>query len=362
MGRDAERWHTGFGWDKRRSRTFRVRLVLVSGSDDVVPITDEVLRHAGLGAATDDHGDTGGDNPLSEQQRRAVDHPAQILVTGGQGQLGRALAGVYRARGTTVAAPGHAELDVTDPVSLRLAIDRIAPALIIHAAAATDVDRCEREPVWAALLNTEGTRNIALLAGERDIPLVYISTNYVFDGRKAPGETYAEDDPTGPLSVYGQTKLSGEEEVRRLAARAMIVRTAQVYAARGRKFVQTMLGLADCGKTTVGGVADQWGQPTYAVDLAAAIADLADTGAWGTYHLTNSGSCTWAEWAIEIFRLSGRAVTVEPIPAATFKRDATPPTNGVLLNRHAAALGVTLPEWRDGLRRCLAEMGELRPA
>ena len=298
---------------------------------------------------------------MSEQQN-TVAHPAQVLITGGQGQLGRALAQTYRARGMTVAAPGHKDLDVTDPIGLRLAIERVAPALIIHAAAATDVDRCEREPAWAEALNAAGTRNLALIAGERDIPLVYVSTNYVFDGRKAPGEAYAEDDPTGPLSVYGRTKLTGEEEVRRLAPRAQIVRTAQVYAAQGRKFVHVMLGLADGGKTTIGGVDDQWGQPTYAADLAAAIAALADTGVWGNYHLTNGGACTWAGWAREIFRLSGRAVEVEPIPASTFKRDATPPTNGVLHNGRAAALGVALPDWRDGLRRCLAEMGELRGA
>lgn len=298
---------------------------------------------------------------MSEQHQSGASlHHARVLVTGGQGQLGRALAQFYAAGGDPVAEPGRAALDVTEPLSVRAALDRVAPALIIHAAAATDVDRCEREPRWAAALNAEGTRNLALLAGERDIPLVYVSTNYIFDGHKPRGEGYAEDDPAAPLSVYGRTKLAGEEAVRQLVPRHAIVRTAQVYAAQGRKFVQTMLGLADAGKTTIGGVADQWGQPTYATDLAAGIAALADINTWGTYHLTNAGSCTWAEWAIEIFRLSGRAVTVEPIPAATFKRDATPPANGVLLNRHAAALGVALPDWRDGLRRCLAEMGELR--
>ncbi|HEY8601396.1 MAG TPA: dTDP-4-dehydrorhamnose reductase [Thermomicrobiales bacterium] len=284
----------------------------------------------------------------------------RVLVTGGQGQLGRALARHYATGAGTVAAPGRAELDVTDPASARAALDRVSPTLIIHAAAATDVDRCEREPAWAIALNAEGTWHLAALAGERDIPFVYVSTNYVFDGSKPAGEAYAESDPTGPLSVYGRTKLAGEEATRQLAPRHQIVRTAQVYAAQGRKFVQTMLGLADAGKTTIGGVADQWGQPTYAVDLAAGIATLAATEAWGTYHLTNAGACTWADWATEIFRLSDRAVTVEPIPAATFKRDATPPTNGVLQNRAAAALGVALPDWRDGLRRCLAEMGELR--
>jgi len=285
---------------------------------------------------------------------------SRILVTGGQGQLGRALAHCYALRAATVAAPGHAELDVTDQASVREAIDRFLPTLIIHAAAATDVDRCEREPAWATALNAEGTKHIATLAGARDIPLVYVSTNYVFAGTKPPGELYAEFDVTGPLSVYGHTKLAGEEATRQLAPRHQIVRTAQVYAAQGRKFVHTMLGLADAGKTTIGGVADQWGQPTYAVDLAAGIAALAATGAWGTYHLTNAGTCTWAEWATEIFRLSGRTVTVEPIPAATFKRDATPPANGALANSAATALGVVLPDWRDGLRRCLAEMGELR--
>lgn len=291
---------------------------------------------------------------------RTVGEQARILITGGQGQLGRALSLHYATDAEIVSAPGRAELDVTDAASVRATINRLSPTLIIHAAAATDVDRCEREPAWAVALNTIGTRNLATLAGERDIPFVYVSTNYVFDGTKPAGEAYAETDPTGPLSVYGRTKLAGEEATRQLAPRHQIVRTAQVYAAQGRKFVQTMLGLADSGKATIGGVADQWGQPTYAVDLAAGLAALGATATWGTYHLTNAGACSWAEWATEIFHLSGRNVTVEPIPASTFKRDATPPANGVLHNQAAAALGIILPDWRDGLRRCLAEMGELR--
>jgi dTDP-4-dehydrorhamnose reductase len=272
--------------------------------------------------------------------------------------LGRALAARWADAGAV--ALGRDELDVTDRAQVEAAIDRHAPALIVHAAAATDVDRCEREPDFAFRLNALATRYLASAAGDRDIPFVYVSTNYVFSGEKPPGETYHEWDATGPISVYGRAKLAGEEETRRHARRHLIVRTAQVYAAQGRKFVQTMLRLADEGRASVGGVADQWGQPTYATDLAGGIAALAATGAWGTYHLTNAGSCTWAEWASEIFRLSGRRVTVEPIPAATFKRDATPPANGVMANVAAAALGVELPDWRDGLRRCLAEMGELR--
>ena len=284
---------------------------------------------------------------------------SSILITGGQGQLGRALAARYAGSGE-VAALGRDELDVTDRARVEATVARIAPGLIIHAAAATDVDRCEREPELAFRLNALATRYLAAAAGERDIPFVYVSTNYVFDGAKPAGEAYHEWDTTGPISVYGRAKLAGEEETRRHARRHLIVRTAQVYAAQGRKFVQTMLRLANEGRTSVGGVADQWGQPTYATDLAHGIAALAATGAWGTYHLTNAGACTWADWAVEIFRLSGRRVTVEPIPASSFKRDATPPTNGVIANVAAAALGVTLPDWRDGLRRCLTEMGELR--
>jgi len=287
--------------------------------------------------------------------------PRRILITGGHGQLGRALAATY-ADAAMVAAPGRAELDVTDRESVERAVERCAPDLIIHAAAATDVDGCESDIVGTYRINALGARLIALAAGDRDIPLVYVSSNYVFDGRKPAGEAYHEWDAVGPLSVYGHSKLAGEEETRRHARRHYIVRTAQVYAAQGRKFVQTMLRLADGGKNPIGCVADQWGQPTYATDLAAGIATLARTGAWGTYHLTNSGSGTWADWASEIFRLGGRAVAVEPIPASTFQRPATPPTNGVMHNWAAASLGITLPDWRDGVRRCLAEMGELREA
>ncbi len=280
----------------------------------------------------------------------------RVLVTGGQGQLGRALHQQYTGAGATVLAPGRDHLNVTDAASINAAITQFAPTLLIHAAAATDVDRCEREPDWATLLNTTGTALIAAAAARAKLPLVYVSTNYIFDGARPAGEAYAEDDPPNPLSVYGRTKLAGEELVRQQVPAHFIVRTAQVYAATGRKFVQTMLGLAAAGKTTIGGVADQWVQPTYATDLAAGIAALAATQTPGTYHLTNSGSCSWAEWAQEIFRLRNLPVAVEPIPAATFKRDATPPANGVMQNNCAAALGITLPDWHEGLQRCLAEM------
>ena len=298
-----------------------------------------------------------GQGPRAGVARREA--AMRVLITGGRGQLGRALRAAHAGHGESY-APGRDELDVADLERARAVVAEFAPELIVHAGAITDVDGCETRVEEAFRANALGTRNLALLAAARDVPLVYVSTNFVFDGTKPPGAAYHEWDHPNPLGVYAASKLAGEEEVRRHAPRHLIVRTSQVYAAEGRNFVRTMLRLAGEGRDPISGVADQWGQPTYAADLAAGIAALARTGAWGTYHLTNARSCTWAEWATEIFRLSGRAVTVEPIPAAAFKRAATIPANGVLANWAAAALGVTLPGWRDGLRRCLAELGELR--
>lgn len=284
----------------------------------------------------------------------------RVLITGGQGQLGRALRTVYEAaEGNEVRAPGHDELDAADTERSRAVLADFKPELLIHAGAATDVDGCETRVEEAFRANALGTRYLALLAAVQNIPLVYVSTNFVFDGRKAA--PYHEWDQPNPLSVYGHSKLAGEQEVRRHAPRHFIVRTAQVYDARGRNFMRTMLRLADEGRTPLRIVDDQRGQPTFAADLAAGIATLVRTQAYGTYHLTNGGACSWYEWAGEIFRQLGRDVPIEPVPATAFPRPAAVPANGVLENWAAAALGVTLPDWRDGLRRCLAELEPAAP-
>ena len=284
----------------------------------------------------------------------------RVLITGGHGQLGRALQGVYAGQpDVAVYAPGHADLDVGDLTRVRQLVADFIPTLIVHAAATTNVDGCESDHEAAFRINALGTRYVALAAAARDVPLVYVSTNYVFDGTK--GEPYHEWDRPNPRSVYGRSKLAGEEEARR-SPRHYIVRAAWIYGAGpgGNRFVRTMLGYADRGQRSLRAVTDQRGQPTYAPDLAAGIAALARTGAYGLYHLTNSGACSWHEWAVELFRLSGRDVAVEPVPASTFPRPATVPANGVLANWAGAALGIELPDWRDGMRRCLAEMLELR--
>lgn len=282
----------------------------------------------------------------------------RVLITGGRGQVGRAFQAIYAGRGEIV-APGRDELDVTNPEQVRAAVIESAPELIVHAGALTDVDGCETRVEEAYRTNAFGTRTLALMAAARDLPLVYLSTNYVFDGAKPVEQPYHEWDDARPLSVYGHSKLAGEEEVRRHARRHFIVRAALVYDATGDNFVRTMLRLADEGRRPVRVVDDQWGQPTFATDLAAALLTLARTRAYGTYHLTNTGACSAFEWAREVFRLAGRDVAVEPIPTSAYPRPAARPANGLLANWAGATLGIILPDWRDGLARCLAEMGQL---
>ena len=282
----------------------------------------------------------------------------RILVTGGTGQVGRALQRLAPP-GYAIVAPGSDRCDVTDfDAFIRLVADE-RPDVIVHAGAMTDVDGCERDPERAFRINALGTQNVAAAAQQYGAALVYLSTNYVFDGEAA--EPYHEFAEPRPISVYGRSKLAGEEAVRAVAPRHYIVRTAMVYDETGRNFVNTMLrAAAERPSLTV--VADQRGNPTYAGDLAAAIYRLIDQPAYGTYHLVNEGSASWYEWATEIFRLAGIETPVEPIPASAWQRAARPPANGVLANTAAAALGITLPPWQDALARCLARRAVLQPA
>ncbi len=279
----------------------------------------------------------------------------RILVTGGTGQLGRALARLAPDDHTLVAL-GTDRCDVTDPNAIRRAIDRERPDLIIHSAAMTDVDGCEREPEHAYRVNAAGTQHLAGAANEAGAALVYISTNYVFDGESP--EPYHEFGAVNPISVYGHSKLAGEEAVRALCPRHAIVRTAMLYDETGRNFVNTMLRLAS-SRPSISVVADQFGNPTYAGDLAVAIFQLIDRHAFGTFHLVNQGTTSWHGWASEIVRLTGAAASVQPIPASAYQRDARPPRNGALVSLTAPAFGIELPHWTDALWRCLDRRASL---
>ena len=283
----------------------------------------------------------------------------RIAVTGANGQVGRALQTVTVENGKDDVIPlASAALDVSDAGAVRDVLVPLAPDCIIHAAAYTDTDACEVQQERAYAVNAHGMGYVAAAAAAIGCPLIAISTNYVFDGvRDAP---YDEFDLPNPLSVYARSKWAGEVAAERTGAHLLIVRSAMIYAEEGRNFIRTMLALAERG-TPLRVVADQWGQPTYATDLARGLLALAHRPLPGVYHLTNSGTASWYEWACATFRMAGLTPEVSPIPAAEFPRPCTPPANGVLVNRAAAHLGIALPPWQDGLYRCLAAMGRVIP-
>ncbi|HEY72596.1 MAG TPA: dTDP-4-dehydrorhamnose reductase [Thermoflexia bacterium] len=282
----------------------------------------------------------------------------RIFITGCKGQLGRAL---YEPLADhTLSGCDLPELDVTDRAAIGAAVAEFAPDVVIHAAAWTNVDGCARDPEQAYRSNTLGTQNVALACAACDAALVYISTNEVFDGEAT--EPYREWDPPHPINPYARSKAAGEWFVRHLLNRFYIARTAWLYAPGGRNFSNPnrIIQLADDASTSSaqGGalkvVADEIGNPTYAPDLAAAIAALIQTQAYGIYHLVNAGHCSRYEFVREVLRISGREhVPVEPISLDDFERASTPPRFAPLANTAAAALGIELRPWQKALTEYL---------
>jgi dTDP-4-dehydrorhamnose reductase len=277
----------------------------------------------------------------------------RVVVTGAHGQLGRELVEVF-GRDHEVIGLGRLEWDVTDPRSPAI-VASYQPDLLIHAAAWTDVDGCERDPVRANRVNAAGTRHVAEACRRLEVPLVYLSTDYVFDGTK--GEPYIEADPPGPVNVYGRSKLQGEEEVRSRLTRFYIVRTAWLYGRTGRNFVKAILERARRGER-LQVVTDQVGSPTYARDLARAIARLVEGAPWGTYHLANAGSCSWYEFARQILTLTDRGeVPIQPITSLGLGRPASRPAYSVLsTGKWQQVTGKTPRHWREALQDGLLDI------
>ena len=283
----------------------------------------------------------------------------RILVTGGSGQLGTELLPRLSRLGT-VMGPGRQALELTSEAAMAQII-ALQPTHVVHAAAAADVERCEREPSWAQAVNAEGTRRIAEACQRLDAWLLYVSTDYVFDGTKST--PYVETDVPAPLNVYGRSKLGGEMQVQATAPRWAIVRTAWLYGHVGRNFVGTILQRLQAGeRLTV--VTDQIGSPTYAADLADGITHLVAREAVGIFHLTNSGSCSWFTFAQAIAHAVGAdPARITPITSEMLGTRARRPAYSVLANAAWSALGLPLLRpWEMALRDRLARAEPSPPA
>jgi dTDP-4-dehydrorhamnose reductase len=274
----------------------------------------------------------------------------RIYITGNKGQLGRALEQALADH--TLYGGDLPEVDITDLDSIRSSIRPIRPDLVIHSAALTDVDGCAREPDLAYRVNALGTRNVAVACQDVDCPLLAISTNEVFDGKA--GQPYLEFDATNPINAYAKSKHAGEALVRDLLARFYIVRTAWLFGYGGNNFVAKIVKRAkEDGRLRV--VADEVGSPTFAPDLAQAVAHLIATDAYGIYHFVNDGACSRFEFAQKILELAGLAhVPIEPIRLADLGRPSTPPPYSPLRNFCGAQIGIRLRPWPDALAEYMA--------
>lgn len=280
----------------------------------------------------------------------------RILITGGQGQLARELAGVLNAEGHVVVSLSRDALDITVNSHLASALDHWLPDVVINTAAFHQVDRCESDPEQSFLTNAAAPQRLASSCSERGALLVHFSTDYVFDGNQRT--PYQEDDPVAPLNIYGSSKAAGEMAIRATTENHLLLRTTGLYGHSGLgsqrgNFVATMLRLAH-EETTIEVVNDQILTPSYVKDVAHAVAGLLRSGARGTFHVTNSGSCSWYEFAREVFRLSDlrpdlRAVTQNERPAIA-RRPAYSVLDHTALRRARVR---ELPEWRDALANYL---------
>ena len=288
-----------------------------------------------------------------------------ILVTGRDGQVARSLAAASTPDMAFVTL-GRPELDITDKASLTAAIVRLRPAALVNPAAYTAVDKAESEEDAALAVNRDGARNVAEAAAEARLPIVHISTDYVFAGDL--NRPYREDDPVGPQGAYGRSKLTGEQAVAATNPAHVILRTAWVYSPYGANFLKTMLHVA-ADRDTLRVVDDQRGTPTYAPDIAEAIRAVVATVLrapeardWrGVFHMVAGGETDWAGFAEAIFaessRRGGPSAAVERIGTADYPTPAKRPANSRLdTAKFEAVFGHRLPDWRDGVARCLAAL------
>ncbi|APO67479.1 dTDP-4-dehydrorhamnose reductase [Rhizobium gallicum] len=283
----------------------------------------------------------------------------RIAVTGKQGQAVQSLMRRGAEKGVEIIAVGRPEMDLADPASVAAAFSLVHPDVIVSAAAYTAVDRAESEPDLAFAVNAAGAAAVAEAAARIGVPVIHISTDYVFSGDKS--SAYTEEDMTGPISVYGQSKLAGERAVAAANPNHVILRTAWVYSPFGANFLKTMLRLSET-RDHLSVVADQTGSPTSALDIAEAILAIASRlvtdpapSLRGTFHLTGSGEASWADFAEEIFaelhKSGGKSIRVERITTADYPTPAKRPANSRLSGDKLASIyGIRLPDWKQSMR------------
>lgn len=278
----------------------------------------------------------------------------KIIVTGCNGQLGRAINAQYA--GSTefeLVNTDVEDLDITDVDAVLAHVREVKPYAIINCAAFTAVDKCESEEDLAFKINAIGPRNLAIAAADVDAKLIHVSTDYVFAGDAE--KPYVETETPAPQSAYGRTKLAGEQFVQMFAKKYFIVRTAWLYG-DGNNFVKTMLRLAET-RDEVGVVADQFGSPTSAVELAKAIVSLVPTDNYGIFHGTCEGMCSWADFAEKIFEMAGKEVTVKHLTTEEYPTPTKRPAYSVLENRmFKVTSGYLFKEWEDALAVYMKEL------
>lgn len=281
----------------------------------------------------------------------------RVLVTGVKGQLGYDVVKELEKRGMEAVGVDIEEMDITDFASVEKVINEAKPRAVIHCAAYTAVDAAEENQEVCRKVNVDGTQNIANVCKELDIKMIYISTDYVFDGEGT--KPWEPEDERNPVSVYGQTKYEGELAVQNTLDKYFIVRIAWVFGINGKNFVKTMLKLAE-SRDTLTVVNDQFGSPTYTYDLAKLLVDMVQTEKYGIYHATNEGICTWHEFACAIFKTAGIEMNVLPVSSAEYAAKAKRPSNSRMSKEKLVESGFEkLPTWQNALERYIEELQKL---
>lgn len=274
----------------------------------------------------------------------------KIVITGANGMLAKAV--IKRFENEELILAGSKELDITNSKKVKEFINECKPEVIINCAAYTAVDKAEEEIELARKVNCEGPRNLAIESNRNNSIFVHISTDYVFGGGLSLQKTYKEDDVKAPVTAYGITKLEGEKEVYKNANKYYILRTAWLYG-EGNNFVRTMIKLGK-EREEINVVADQYGSPTYTIDLADIIYKILEKKIpYGIYHTTNEGFTTWYEFAKEIFRKTNIKCKINPVTSEEFPRPAKRPKNSMLSKEKIIKEGINIPIWQDGLERYL---------